>query len=54
MNYSDDLDKVIKNGLDELINLYKSKGPMFDSRMNKEYCACYFNLKEEEKNSNFL
>ncbi len=53
MNYSEQLDKVIKYGLDELINLYKNKGIMFDSRINKEYGAYYFKLKEEEKNSNF-
>lgn len=53
MNYSDDLDKVINNGLDELIDSYKNKAIMFDSRYNKEYCNAYFKLKEEEKNSNF-
>ena len=53
MNYDDDLDKVINNGLDELINYYKDKAIMFDSNRNREYCKEYFSLKEEEKNSNF-
>ena len=53
MNYGDDLDKVINNGLDELINYYKDKAIMFDSNRNREYCKEYFSLKEEEKNSNF-
>ena len=54
MNYNDDLDKVINNGLDELINYYKDKATMFDNNRNKEYCKEYFSLKSEEKNSNFL
>ena len=54
MNYSDDLDKVINNGLDELISLYKAKEIMFDSGRNNFYCQEYFKIKEEEKNSNFL
>ena len=45
MNYSDDLDKAIKNGLDELISLYKSKSIIFDEVANKNYEKLYENLK---------
>lgn len=41
MNYSDDLDKAIKNGLDELIKLYKSKAIIFNEEMNKKYYQEY-------------
>lgn len=41
MNYSDDLDKAIKNGLDELIKLYKSKSIIFNQEMNKKYYEEY-------------
>lgn len=41
MNYSDDLDKAIKNGLDELIKLYKSKSIIFNQEMNEKYYAEY-------------
>ncbi len=53
MGYSDDLDKVIKNALTELIDEYSKGNIMFDDNKNKEYCSLYFKLKEEEKNSNF-
>lgn len=54
MGYNNELDKVIKNGLDELIKEYKSHKIMFDPLKNKEYCSYYFKLEEERKNSNFL
>ena len=41
MNYSDDLDTAIKNGLDELIKLYKSKSIIFNEEMNKKYYEEY-------------
>ncbi len=53
MGYDDTLDKVIKNGLDNLIKRYKAHSVMFDPLKNKEYCAYYFKLEEERKNSNF-
>ena len=34
MNYSSDLDRAIKNGLDDLIKFYKSGSPIFDSEIN--------------------
>lgn len=37
MGYSDELDTAIKNGLDELINLYKSGSIIFDSEYNLVY-----------------
>lgn len=48
MNYDANLDKVINYGLDELINLYKSKGLMFNSNFNHEYCNLYFELKNQK------
>lgn len=54
MGYGKDLDIVINKSLEQLIELYKSGIPMFNSKKNKEYCNVYFKLKEEEKNSNFL
>ncbi len=53
MGYDEKLDKVIKNGLDELIKYYKCHKIMFDSRKNLEYCSSYFKILEEKKNSNF-
>lgn len=54
MGYSKSLDKVINNSLDKLISDYLSNISMFDSRKNIEYCNQYMELKEEEKNSNFI
>ena len=48
MNYDANLDKVINYGLDELINLYKSKGLMFNANFNHEYCNLYFELKNQK------
>ena len=49
MNYSDDLDKVIKNALSGLIKDYQSNMMMFNEQVNKEYCRQYLQLKEDEK-----
>ena len=54
MRYSNELDKVIKLGLDELIKSYKDHNIMFDSKRNLEYCKLYFKLLEEAKNSNLF
>lgn len=53
MQYSDELDKVVKNALKELINEYKASNPVFNDDINREYRELYFKLKEEEKSSNF-
>ncbi|MFV0250169.1 MAG: DUF402 domain-containing protein [Bacilli bacterium] len=37
MNYSDELDKAIKNGLNDLIELYKNGFEAFDGNKNFEY-----------------
>lgn len=50
MNYSDDLDKAIKNGLDELIKLYKSSALMFKSDYNIRYNAQYNTIINDRKN----
>ena len=47
MNYSDDLDKAIKNGLDELIKLYESGSPLFQTEPNLEYYEEYLKLKKD-------
>jgi protein associated with RNAse G/E len=41
MGYSSDLDKAIKNGLDELIKLYKSGSIIFNSEYNLVYYDGY-------------
>lgn len=52
MNYSDDLDKVIKNGLEELIEEYKNNAYYFNKNINEKYCEKYMELKKD-KNSNY-
>lgn len=47
MNYSDDLDKVIRLSLDELINLYKNKSDIFNKDRIINYHLQYVKLKEE-------
>lgn len=54
MKYDENLDIVIKLGLDELIKMYKNHKIMFNSQRNREYCMAYFKIVEERKNSNFL
>ena len=54
MNYSEDLDKCISKGLDELINRYKNKDEVFDAKKNKEYYYQYIKLKELVINSNLF
>ena len=49
MNYSDDLDKVIQNGLKELIELYKKGSKIFSSDCNYAYYHQYEELKKSEK-----
>ena len=49
MNYSDELDSVIKNALSELIKDYQSNKIMFNEQVNKEYCRQYLQIKEDEK-----
>ncbi len=53
MNYSDDLDTVINNALDELIEEYKAGAIEFSEKKNKEYLNLYLDLKKESENSNF-
>lgn len=49
MNYSDELDKVIKYSLDELIKAYKENAICFRKENNLKYYEIYKKLKEEEK-----
>jgi len=54
MNYSDDLDFVIKNALKNLISDYESKSIMFDEKANNEYCNQYLQIKKELEKSDFF
>jgi len=47
MNYSDDLDIVVNNALDELVGAYQDKLPMFQTEVNKGYLETYFKVKED-------
>lgn len=46
MNYSDDLDMAIKNGMEELIELYKSGSIIFNEEENKKYEKLYESIKK--------
>ena len=56
MNYSDELDEVIKDSLDDLIKYYENNWFPFDENLNKEYYRkyCFFNKKsvDGDKNKN--
>ncbi len=45
MNYSDDLDAVVKNALDELIDLYKIDQTIFNVENNLKYYEEYKKIK---------
>lgn len=47
MGYSDELDKVIKFGLDDLIKLYSSNSEIFKTEINLKYYEKYLNINEE-------
>lgn len=44
MNYSSNLDIAIRNGLDELINLYKDGSQIFNEKINLQYNKEYKDL----------
>lgn len=46
MGYSDDLDKSIKKGLDDLIKLYVNGSDIFSSEINLKYYEEYLELKK--------
>ena len=48
MNYSDELDKVIKAAMDELINEYNNLKIMFSKEQNIKYMYEYFDIKNEK------
>ena len=52
MNYSNNLDKIIKNALSELITDYHNNVSMFNSKINYKYLKSYFELKEKYNNNN--
>ena len=45
MNYSEEMDYVIRSALNELIQLYKNKSHIFNSKLNYDYYNKYQNLK---------
>lgn len=49
MNYSDDLDIAIHNGLNELLCFYKAGAPIFRPEFNLKYYKIYEMLKNENK-----
>lgn len=53
MDYSDDLDFVVNNALEDLIEFYKAGACMFNAIENKAYHSIYKDLKKQEINSNF-
>ena len=53
MNYSDDLDIAIKNGLDDLINEYKNNSKIFSSEENYKYGIMYEEIKKYNETHDF-
>ena len=53
MNYSDDLDIAIKNGLDDLINRYKNNSKIFSAEENYKYGKKYEEIKKYNETHNF-
>lgn len=49
MNYSKDLDLIIKNALNDLISDYRKNVSMFNSKVNYKYLDMYFKIKENNK-----
>lgn len=47
MGYSDDLDKAIKNGLAELIELYENGSSLFATEPNLKYYEEYLKVKKD-------
>lgn len=54
MHYSEDLDRVIRRSLDDLIALYRKKFLCFQSDIAKNYYQQYIHFKEKNKNSDVL
>ena len=48
MNYSDELDVAIRNGFDELINIYNNGSKIFDEKINLEYNKKYNEILKEK------
>lgn len=54
MNYSENLDMVINNGLEELLDLYSRKVIMFDKTQNEKYYNSYMNFKKKQQNVHYF
>lgn len=46
MHYSADLELAIKNGLDELINMYRKGSKIFETEYNLEYYNKYLDIEQ--------
>ena len=46
MNYSEELDLIIKRALSDLISDYKNNVSMFNSKVNYKYLDKYFYFKK--------
>lgn len=53
MGYPEDLKKVIKKSLDELISCYELKNIYFDQEKNQQYYNKYIKMKKNTKIGNF-
>ena len=53
MEYSNELDTVVKNALNDLINDYKEGILMFERKINIGYLNRYYNLKKYDVKSNW-
>ena len=49
MNYSDDLDKVVKNAMKDLIIAYENNEFMFNNKQNLDYLNKYLIFRAEKK-----
>ena len=50
MNYSDELDEVVRGSLDDLIDLYNKKYFPFNDRFNEKYFQEYKKLVSNNQN----
>ncbi len=50
LNYSDDLDNIIRNALSELIDNYKKNVSMFDKNINYQYYQQYKKIRNKINN----
>jgi protein associated with RNAse G/E len=49
MNYTDDIDKIVKYELNELVNMYKEKVGPFEAAFLNKYYEMYINNIKAQK-----